>query len=304
MAIPDFQTIMLPLLIFASDGKEHRFREAVAYLAEHFVLNDEECSELLPSGRYPTFDSRVGWANTYMKKAGLIEGPRRGYLKITPRGLSVLKEQPGMINSKFLERYQEFVDFQKKSSSLSKPQPQTSVEDEAEQTPIESIESAYETVRNSLATELLQQIKSCSPGFFESLVVEVLVKMGYGGTMKDAGAVLGKSGDEGIDGVINEDRLGLDKIYIQAKRWEGTVSRPEIQKFVGALLGRQARKGIFITTSNFSKQAKDYASAVDSSVVLVDGEMLASLMIDHNVGTTVESLYEVKRIDSDYFDEI
>ena len=295
---------MLPLLTFASDGKEHRFREAVEYLAEHFGLDAEERLELLPSGRYPTFDNRVGWANTYMKKAGLIEGPRRGYLKITPRGLSVLNEQPNMINSKFLERYQEFTEFQEKSSRSAKPQPQTTERDKAEQTPIEAIESAYETVRNSLATELLQQIKSCSPGFFESLVVEVLVKMGYGGTRKDAGAVLGRSGDEGIDGVINEDRLGLDKIYIQAKRWEGTVSRPEIQKFVGALLGKQARKGIFITTSDFSKQAIDYASAVESSVVLIDGEMLANLMIDHNVGTTVESLYEVKRIDSDYFEEV
>lgn len=304
MTIPDFQTIMLPLLTFVSDGKEHRFREAVEYLAKHFDLNAEERLELLPSGRYPTFDNRVGWANTYMKKAGLIEGPRRGYLKITPRGLSVLKEQPAMINSKFLERYQEFVEFQQKDSEPVKPQSQTVEGTKAEQTPIEAIESAYETVRNSLAAELLQQIKGCSPGFFESLVVEVMVKMGYGGTRKDAGAVLGRSGDEGIDGVINEDRLGLDKIYIQAKRWGGTVSRPEIQRFVGALLGKPARKGIFITTSEFSKQARDYASAVESSVVLIDGEMLANLMIDHNVGTTVESLYEVKRIDSDYFEEV
>lgn len=294
---------MLPLLAFASDGEEHRFREAVEYLAKHFGLNKEERLELLPSGRYPTFDNRVGWANTYMKKAGLIEGPRRGYLKITPRGLSVLQEQPRTINAKFLERFQDFVAFREKSGGPIKSQPSSGEQDETEQTPIEVIEASYQTIRTNLATELLQQIKSCSPGFFESLVVEVLVKMGYGGTRKDAGAVLGRSGDEGIDGVINEDRLGLDKIYIQAKRWEGTVSRPEIQKFVGALLGKQARKGIFITTSDFSKQARDYASAIESSVVLVDGELLADFMIDHNVGTSVESLYEVKRIDSDYFDE-
>lgn len=294
---------MLPLLAFASDGEEHRFREAVEYLAKHFGLNKEERLELLPSGRYPTFDNRVGWANTYMKKAGLIEGPRRGYLKITPRGLSVLQEQPRTINAKFLERFQDFVAFREKSGEPIKSQPSSGEQEETEQTPIEAIEASYQTIRTNLATELLQQIKSCSPGFFESLVVEVLVKMGYGGTRKDAGAVLGRSGDEGIDGVINEDRLGLDKIYIQAKRWEGTVSRPEIQKFVGALLGKQARKGIFITTSDFSKQARDYASAIESSVVLVDGELLAGFMIDHNVGTSVESLYEVKRIDSDYFDE-
>lgn len=304
MPIPDFQTIMLPLLTFASDSKEHRFRDAVEHLAGYFDLNEEERLDLLPSGRYPTFDNRVGWANTYMKKAGLIEGSRRGYLRITTRGLSVLEEQPSEINSKFLQRFQGFVAFRERSGGLVKSPLPTGTEDETEQTPIEAIESAYETVRNNLATELLVQIKSCSPGFFESLVVEVLVKMGYGGTRKDAGAVLGKSGDEGIDGVINEDRLGLDKIYIQAKRWEGTMSRPEIQKFVGALLGKQARKGIFITTSDFSKQARDYASAVESSIVLMDGEMLAGLMIDHDVGTTVESLYEVKRIDSDYFDEV
>ena len=295
---------MLPLLSFASDGKEHRFREAVEALADHFSLSEDERRELLPSGRYPLFDNRVGWANTYMKKAGLIEGPRRGYLKITPRGSSVLEEQPNKINSEYLRRYREFTDFQNKGSGASEPLPQVSVKDEDEQTPIEMIEAAYGTVRNNLATELLQQIKSCSPGFFEALVVEVLVKMGYGGTIKDAGEVLGKSGDEGIDGVINEDRLGLDKIYIQAKRWEGTISRPEIQKFVGALLGKQARKGIFITTSKFSKHARDYADAIESSVVLVDGEMLAGFMIDHDVGVTLETAYEVKRIDSDYFEGV
>ena len=303
MAIPDFQTIMLPLLNFASDGEEHRFRDAVEDLAEHFGLDLEERLELLPSGRYPVFDNRVGWASTYMKKAGLMEGPRRGYLKITSRGLSVLKGQPESLNSKFLERYPEFIAFRSKNGQPKSTKRQPTIEDADEKTPIEAIEIAYQTVRNNLVTELLQQIKSCSPGFFESLVVEVLVKMGYGGTRKDAGEVLGRSGDEGVDGVINEDRLGLDVIYIQAKRWESTVSRPEIQKFVGALLGKQARKGVFITTSDFSKQAKDYASAIESSVVLIDGEALAGLMIDYNVGTTVESSYEIKRVDSDYFDE-
>jgi len=303
MTIPDYQTIMLPLLRFASDGVEHRFRDAVEALAKHFDLSEEERLELLPSGRYPAFDNRVGWASTYMKKAGLIEGPRRGYLKITARGLSVLRERPKAIDSKFLDRYPEFVAFRKKSGGSGNSKPQASTDKADEQTPIEAIENAYQTVRDNLIAELLQQIKNCSPVFFEGLVVEVLVKMGYGGTRKDAGEVLGRSGDEGIDGVINEDRLGLDKIYIQAKRWEGTVSRPEIQKFVGALLGRQARKGICMTTSDFSKQARDYASAIESSVVLIDGETLAGLMIDYGVGTTVESSYEIKRIDSDYFDE-
>lgn len=302
MAIPDYQTIMLPLLRFLSDGKEHHLREVVEVLADDFGLSKAERLEFLPSGRYPTFDSRVGWASTYMKKAGLIEKPRRGYSKITNRGLSVLREGPKTINSKFLERYPEFAAFRRKGSEVASKPPAIS-EEADKQTPVEAIEAAYQTVRDSLATELLQQIKGCSPGFFENLVVEMLVVMGYGGTRKDAGDVLGKSGDEGIDGVINEDRLGLDVIYIQAKRWEGTVGRPEIQKFVGALQGKKARKGIFITTSDFSKQARDYASAIESSVVLIDGEMLAGLMIDHDVGTTVESSYEIKRVDSDYFDE-
>ncbi len=303
MTIPDYQTVMLPLLDFVSDGKEHAVREAIGALAKHFNLTEEEKLELLPSGRQPTFNNRVSWAGTYMKEAKLIEKPRRGYLKITDRGLALLAEEPKAINSKFLERYPEFVAFRERSGKSVKPKPQAIVQEETEQTPVEAIESAYQALRGSLATELLQQIKECSPEFFERLVVDVLVKMGYGGTRKDAGKAIGKSGDEGIDGIINEDRLGLDVIYIQAKRWEGTVSRPEIQKFVGALQGQKARKGIFITTSNFSKQAQDYASMIENNVVLIDGGTLASLMIDHDVGTTMVSSYEIKRVDSDYFDE-
>ncbi len=304
MTIPDFQTIMLPLLRFASDGNEHRFREAVEDLATHFGLTDSERLELLPSGKYPAFDNRIGWANTYMKKAGLIEGPRRGYLKITDRGQELLRSRPESIDAKFLNRYEEFVEFRSKSGVTPDTKPLISVNEADKQTPLESIEAAYGTIHRSLGTDLIEQIKGCSPGFFEKLVVEVLVAMGYGGTRKDAGRVIGGSGDEGVDGVINEDRLGLDVIYVQAKRWENPVSRPEIQKFVGALLGKKARKGIFITTSGFSKHAREYASSIESSVVLIDGEALANLMIDYNVGTTVESSYEVKRIDSDYFDEV
>ncbi len=303
MTIPDFQSIMLPLLRLASDGQERRFREAVEDLATHFGLTNSERLELLPSGKYPTFDNRVGWANTYMKKAGLIESSRRGYLNITDRGMELLNSKPVKIDSKFLRRYEDFVRFKTRDGvSNDKKLPDANEADE--QTPVESIEIAYGTIRRSLGTELIEQVKSCSPGFFEKLVVEVLVAMGYGGTREDAGSVIGGSGDEGVDGVINEDRLGLDVIYIQAKRWENTVGRPEIQKFVGALLGKKARKGIFITTSDFSKNARDYASSIESSVVLIDGEALANLMIDYNVGATVESSYEIKRIDSDYFDEV
>lgn len=304
MTIPNHQTVMLPLLDFLSDGEEHHLREAIGALADHFGLSKEERLNLLPSGKYPTFNNRVGWAGTYMKEAGLIERPHRGYMKITDRGLSVLRDRPASIDTKFLERFPEFVSFREKSGNPPKPKsPKDNENVVGEQTPPEAIEAAYQAIRGSLATELLEQIKRSSPAFFEKLVVEVLVKMGYGGTRKDAGEVLGKSGDEGLDGVINEDRLGLDVIYIQAKRWEGTVSRPEIQKFVGALLGRKARKGVFITTSDFSKQARDYASAIESSVVLIDGDTLAGMMIDYDVGTAVESSYKIKRIDSDYFDE-
>lgn len=313
MSIPDFQTVMLPLLRFVSDGKEHHVRDAVEALAEEFGLSETERAELLPSGKYPTFNSRISWAGSYLKAAELIERPRRGYMRITARGRSALKEAPARIDLKYLERYPEFVAFYEKArgdSSKSSGPPRTISEGDGEKaeaiarTPFETIEEAHRALRDSLADEILQQIKACSPAFFELLVVDVLVSMGYGGTRREAGRAIGKSGDEGIDGIINEDRLGLDVIYIQAKRWEGTVSRPEIQKFVGALHGQKARKGIFITTSTFSKQATEYASNIENNVVLIDGETLAGLMIDHDVGTASVSTYEIKRIDSDYFEEL
>jgi restriction system protein len=308
MAIPDYQTIMLPLLRLLSDGKERSLREARDALADYFDLSIEERQQLLKSGRYSTFSGRVSWASTYAKEAGLIERPRRGYMKITPRGLSVLKENPSKIDVKFLERYPEFLAFRNRSRKSNETKYTQAGErpprQNDERTPEETIESAYQTIRDSLAEELLEQIKGCSPEFFERLVVDLLVKMGYGGTRAEAGKAVGRSGDGGIDGIINEDRLGLDVIYIQAKRWEGTVSRPEIQKFVGALHGQKARKGIFITTSDFSKQAIQYASNIENNVVLIDGETLAGLMIDHDVGTAPVSSYEIKRIDSDYFEEV
>jgi restriction system protein len=294
---------MLPLLRVAADGQEHSLRETIEKLAEEFHLSNEERKELLPSGGQATFDNRVGWARTYMKKAGLLESPRRGYLKITDRGLKVLEQDPKEINAKFLEQYQEFREFRTKSDSKVPEHegPKTSVTHE--QTPLEAIEDAYETIRGGLVGELIDQIMQCSPEFFERLVVDLLVRMGYGGTRKDASRAVGKSGDEGIDGIINEDRLGLEVVYIQAKRWKDTVSRPELQKFVGALHGQNARKGVFITTSNFSKGAIEYAGGLQDKVVLVDGEMLANLMVDFGVGVSLERSYDVKRVDSDYFTE-
>ena len=301
MAIPDYQSIMLPLLKFTGDGEEHSRREAIEALADEFSLTDEERKELLPSGRQATFNNRVGWARTYMTKAGLLESTKRGYFQITERGLDVLKQNPPEINNAFLRQFPEFVEFQTPK--------QRKVEEDTEQdisetrTPEEEIESAYQGVRQELATELLQTIKSCSPTFFERLVVDVLVKMGYGGTRKDAGQAVGRSGDGGIDGIIKEDRLGLDIVYIQAKRWDGPIGRPEIQKFAGALQGQRARKGIFITTSAFTQSAQDYVSRIDSKIVLIDGDTLAQLMIDYNIGVTTVTSYELKHMDSDYFEE-
>ena len=294
---------MLPLLTLVADGSEYRFRDVVEDLAKQFELREEERLELLPSGRAPKFANRVGWAATHLSKAGLIERPRRGYLTITKRGLSVIKEAPDSVNLKLLDRYPEHVEFRSKSDGTISESDQKVRQSGEESTPVETIEGAYRALRSSLAEEILPQIKSCSPEFFERLVVDLLVRMGYGGTRAEAGKAVGKSGDEGIDGIINEDRLGLDMIYIQAKRWEATVGRPEIQQFAGALQGQKARKGVFITTSSFSKSAVNFARDIESSVVLIDGDLLAELMIDHDVGVTSEISYEVKRIDSDYFDE-
>ncbi len=301
MTIPDYQTCMLPLLKFASDNNEHSLREAVDKLAQYFELTDEELKELLPSGQQGVFVNRIGWARSYMKQAGLLEPTRRGYFRIAKRGISVLAQNPAKINVHFLEQFKEFRDFKKRKRL--KPPQKNDIQQDQGRTPAEALETAYENLRSELANELLQQIKASPPSLFEQIVVELLVKMGYGGSRKDAGKAIGKSGDEGIDGIIKEDRLGLDIIYIQAKRWEDTVSRPEIQKFAGALQGQRARKGIFITTSNFSKEPQDYVLKIDSKIILVDGEQLTQFMIDNNVGVSLVANYEVKRMDLDYFTE-
>ena len=300
MAIPDYQSCMLPLLEFLGDQNEHSLRETIDHLATQFKLTEDELKQLLPSGQQAIFDNRVAWARTYLKQAGLLEPTRRGYFRITPRGIEVLKQKPEKINVKFLEQFKEFREFRQR-----KRKPQDKIKennkDESEKTPAEALEAAYENLRNDLAKELLQQIKKCPPSLFEKIVVELLVKMGYGGSRKDAGQAIGRSGDEGIDGIIKEDKLGLDIIYIQAKRWENTVSRPEIQKFAGALQGQRARKGIFITTSNFSKEAIEYVTKIDTKIILIDGDQLAQYMIDNDVGVSSVAKYEVKKLDLDYF---
>lgn len=293
---------MLPFLQFLSDSKEHSLREAEEALATHFDLTPTEQAELLPSGQQGIFKNRIGWARTYLKKAGLIEAPKRGVFKITERGQKTLASEPSKIDTKYLDQFPEFVGF--RSLPKIENNPTASAEDIAsETTPEEAIELAHQGLREQLAQELLSRILSCSPSFFEQLVVELLVKMGYGGSRKDAGERIGQTGDGGIDGIIKEDRLGLDTIFIQAKRWQGSVGRPEIQKFVGALQGQRARKGVFITTSAYTADAIDYASRIDTKVVLIDGKQLAALMTDFDVGVSISASYVVKRIDSDYFEE-
>jgi len=292
---------MLPLLKLTSDKKEHKINDAVDQLADQFKLTDEERKELLPSGQTFIFGNRVAWARTYLKKAGLLDSPKRGIVLITKRGQDILKSNPKEINISTLKQFPEFLEFQniKKEDNGSADQ----IEITSQVTPEESLELAYQQLRKTLAQDLINRIITLSPAFFEKLVVELLVKMGYGGSIKDAGKAIGKSGDEGIDGTIKEDRLGLDIIYIQAKRWQpgNCVGRPEIQKFVGALAGQGAKKGIFITTSSFSKDAIDYMPRNETKIVLIDGVQLAQLMIDFNIGVASVNTYELKRIDNDYF---
>ena len=304
MAIPDFQTLMLPLLQLAADGNDHTLADAREVLAERFELTTDERGELLPSGRQRRFDNRVAWGKVYLERAGLVASERRAHFQITDRGRQVLANPPRRIDIPFLERFEEFRQF-RNARHRQEPREVTSPDPVAlqSQTPEEALEQSYLALRSDLASELLQRVKASSPQFFEGLVVDLLIRMGYGGNRAEAGRAIGSSGDEGIDGIISEDRLGLDNIYIQAKRWEGTVGRPEIQKFVGALHGKRAKKGVFITTGAFSAEAIDYVSRIDPRVVLIDGAQLADYMLDLNVGVTHRATYELKRIDSDYFSE-
>ncbi|HRJ53436.1 MAG TPA: restriction endonuclease [Candidatus Thiothrix moscowensis] len=305
MPIPDYQTLMRPLLQLAADQQEHKLRDAVETLANHYQLNETERSEILPSGTQTVFSNRVGWARSYLKQAGALRSPRRGHFVITDRGLHLLQGNPDNIRISTLEQFPEFQEFKNRRRPL-KPSgmPTLNMDSEVifDDTPEDILASAYRLLRQNLEQEVLETVKEASPVFFEKLVVDLLVKMGYGGNRQDAGRAIGKSGDGGIDGIINEDRLGLDVIYMQAKRWEATVGRPEIQKFAGALQGQRAKKGIFITTSGFSREARDYARIIDTRIILIDGEKLAALMVEYNVGISVVERYEVKKVDTDYFE--
>lgn len=304
MAIPPYHAFLLPLLRIAGDGQEHRVYDCLEELASQFRLSAEELRELLPSGKQTVIYSRVGWAKTYLVKARLFESPSRGKFIITDRGREVLRAEPDQIDSHFLEQFPEFLEFK----SAQRP-PATGNSEAAEQisseetlTPEEALDTTYQLLRRSLAQDLLERVKTSSPRFFEKLVVDLLLAMGYGGSRKEAGHAIGRSGDGGLDGVIDEDRLGLDKVYVQAKRWEGTVGRPDVQKFAGSLEGAGATKGVLITTSDFSREARDYTERIQKRIVLVDGQKLTELMIDFDVGVATVSNYKIRKIDSDYFE--
>ena len=303
--IPDYQSLMLPLLRLVSDKKEYKYRELIENLAFEFKLTDEERKELLTSGNQSIFDNRVGWAKTYLKKAGLIDSPRRATFIITELGLQVLGKKRELIDAKYLRQFPAFLEFIHPDKNEVESEETGLSQETLSRTPEENLDKAYQQLRKSLALELLNKVIDLSPAFFERLVIDLLVKMGYGGSIKDAGKAIGKSGDEGIDGTIKEDKLGLDIIYVQAKKWKpgNVVGRPEIHKFIGALAGQGAKKGIFITTSSFTKEAIDYTPKNETKIVLIDGERLAQHMIDYNIGCSVQQIYELKRIDSDYFDE-
>ena len=303
MAIPDYQTLMLPVLTCLSDGRTRVVRDVVEELADKFRLTDEDRAQLLPSGGTLTFASRVGWAKTYLKKAGLLTQPKRGVVQLSPTGKELLASPPEVLNTKFLDQFESFQTFRNagrtSSASVIDTRPSAPPLD---QTPEEGMHSANVQLRVALADELLDRVKACAPAFFEQLVVQLLIRMGYGGSREEAGRAVGRSGDGGIDGIINEDRLGLDAIYLQAKRWEGSVGEGPVRDFKGALDAKGAQKGVFITTSTFTPAAKDAARNSRSyKIVLIDGARLADLMIEHDLGVSVAATYQLKRIDSDFF---
>jgi restriction system protein len=301
MAIPDYQTLMLPVLQSFSDGADHRVRDLIPWLADQFKLSPEERKELLPSGQQARFDNRIAWAASYMKQAGLLEASGHGFLTITMRGHEALAEHPAKLSARSLERYPEFLQFKNRTKARNQTAGPASPQ---EPTLEESLESAWVELREGLAQELLDRVHIASSAFFEHMVVDLLVKMGYGGSQADAAQVVGGSGDGGIDGVIKQDRLGLDAVYVQAKRWGRAVGGPEVQAFAGALDGRQAVKGVMITTSSFTREARNFVDRINKRIILIDGENLARYMIEFGVGVATARTYEVKRVDLDYFEDV
>lgn len=304
MAVPSFEDFMLPVLQLAGDNQIHDLHTTVQKMAQHFHLSEEDKNELLPSGKQTRFANRVSWAVTYLKKSKLIQSAGRSKFSITERGKKALQESVTKIDKSFLEQFPEYREFKNRRKSTKNGSiPEISFESQ-EQTPEELLDTSYQSIHQQLASDLLDLILATSPGFFERLVVDLIIAMGYGGSRQDAGKAVGRSGDGGIDGIIKQDRLGLENIYIQAKRWNDTVGRPTVQGFAGSLMGRGASKGILITTSKFSKEAIEYVNTIKQpKIILIDGEYLSDLMIDYNLGVAVVNQYTIKKIDSDYFEE-
>lgn len=308
MAIPDFQSFFYPFLKMSSDSKEHSLAEVRDFMTEYFSLSDEDKSEKVPSGTQTKFDNRIYWTKSYFAKAKLIDLTKRAHFIITERGLKFLDQFQENITINDLKQIDEFKEFSQGTNNDSdstkiKTQEDTSVPDD--KTPLEKLEESFQYIQRELAIELLDKIKSNTWQFFEDLVIDLMVKMGYGGSRNQAGQSVKRTNDEGIGGIINEDKLGLDVIYLQAKKWtkDGGIGRPEIQKFVGALHGQRARKGVFITTSHFTNTAYEYVKRIDPKVILIDGEKFAYLMIEHNIGTSIIESYDIKKIDLDYFEK-
>lgn len=299
--IPDYQTLMRPVLEQADNG-EVTLKDTVAELASVFQLSEEDLLEMLPSKRAPLFYNRVAWAKTYLQQAGLIKSIRRGVFTITEEGKRALQTRE-KIDNHFLKRFESFQNFQSRNGNKENSEPE-SIMDESEFTPNELLRETYSKLNNALAAELIDKIRIASPAFFEYLIVELLVAMGYGGTAENAGQALGKSGDDGIDGVINQDPLGVDQIYVQAKRYaEGNnVSANAIRDFFGALNLKKAQKGLFFTTSDFTPSAVQTAKDLGMRIVLINGQQLAKLMIRYNVGCRDEDIIHIKRLDEDFFE--
>ncbi len=305
MAIPDYQALMLPVLQRASSG-EVKIGSVVAELPDKFGLSLEERAHLLPSGRQASFANRVGWAKSYLDKAGLVESSRRGHFKITQRGLEMLKSNPETINNRSLLQFAEFRNFKDRSAKVSDPSVNivTSINDGDKQTPDEAMRMAWAQIEAALSQDLLNRICAAPPEFFERLIVSLLLGMGYGGSRADAGRALGHSGDDGVDGVIDQDALGLDRVYVQAKRYQvsNSIGAGAIRDFFGSLDRHKAAKGLFVTTSYFSPSAKETAEFLSKRIVLIDGEQLTRLMIRHNVGCRIEETLYIKKVDEDFFE--
>lgn len=301
MAIPNYQMFMLPVLKSVKENEPLKYSRLIELVTNQFNFFPDEKKEMIPSGKMTVLKNRIGWAKTYLKQAGLLFYPQRGFISLTPMGNNVLAKSPDAIDTNYLKQFPDFLAFLDRNSVSNKPI-NTNV-DLQDTTPDELMEQTYSTLKSKILDELIDTIKTCSPQFFEQLVVDVIVSMGYGGSRREAGKAIGQTNDEGIDGVINEDRLGLDVIYLQAKRWEAVVGRPEIQKFVGALQGKRAKKGIFITTSGFTKGAQEFVEHIDCKIILLSGIQLAELMWEYNIGLHHSATYEIKSLNQDYFNE-